>query len=232
MDAQPEPQPDPEPEPEPQPIPQPAPGAHRRRRQRSPIHQDVPEQEIDLRYLSQQISRVDLSREHDMRRIEHDMRRIEHDRQRLDRDILRRQVHDQWVSRSMQEFYASQGFQPSIPYPTYVPPVPTWFVPPDFLHDYGDGGGTSGSNRRWHSVQQTSSVESVLKTERPITQGDCELKICNQEFHRKSRVSKEKLLDREEGAEFKPWNEENGVKDLSGKEEPKKSVFETKKRRN
>lgn len=134
MDAQPEPQP----EPQPQPQPQRAPGAHRRRRQRSPIQQDVPEQEIDLRYLSQQMSRMDLSRERDMRRIEHDM-------QRLDRDILRRQVHDQWVSRSMQEFYASQGFQPSIPYPTYVPPVPTWFEPPDFLHDYGDGGGTSGS---------------------------------------------------------------------------------------
>ncbi|KAI3739507.1 hypothetical protein L2E82_29914 [Cichorium intybus] len=72
----------------------------------------------------------------------------------------------------MQEFYASQGFQPSIPYPTYVPPVPTWFEPPNFLQDYGDGGGTSGSNRRWHSVQQTSFVESVLKTERPITQGE------------------------------------------------------------
>lgn len=127
MDAQPEPQP----EPQPQPDPQPAPSAHRRRRQRSPIQQDVPEQEIDLRFLSQQISRMELSRQRDS--------------QRMERDILRRQVHDQWVSHTMQGFYESQGYQPPIPYPTYVPPVPTWFEPPDFLQDYGDGGGTSGS---------------------------------------------------------------------------------------
>ncbi|KAI3690625.1 hypothetical protein L2E82_48769 [Cichorium intybus] len=63
MDAQPEPQP--EPEPQPQPIPQPAPGAHRRRRQRSPIQQDIQEQEIDLRFLAQQISRMELSRQRD-----------------------------------------------------------------------------------------------------------------------------------------------------------------------
>ncbi|KAI3740391.1 hypothetical protein L2E82_30820 [Cichorium intybus] len=107
--------------------------------------QDVPEQEIDLRFLSQQISRMDLSRQRDAQRIESSIQGIQRDIQMIERDILRRQVHDQWVSHSMQGFYESQGYQPPIPYPTYVPPVPTWFEPPDFLQDYGDGGGTSGS---------------------------------------------------------------------------------------